>query len=154
MGTKFAPVYATLSIGHLEVKLYETDFYLKRETATNSLLWGIMGRLYPLLYSIFFLLLNEQEKKKLLDCDCLFLLSVIVSNAAENIQINNKYLHIIHQKYHRVEYSTLQNIYKTRKLQEITITDYRILYCLFHAFLHQTNITHKTYYKSIYIKRP
>ena len=23
MGTKFAPVYATLSIGHLEVKLYE-----------------------------------------------------------------------------------------------------------------------------------
>ena len=53
------------------------------------------------------------NKKELFDCDCLFLLSVIVSNAAENIHINRKYLRIIHQKYHSVEYSTLQNIYKT-----------------------------------------
>ena len=50
------------------------------------------------------------NKKELFDYNYLFLLSVIVSNAAENIQINSKYLHIIHQEYNRVEYSTLQNI--------------------------------------------
>ena len=41
-----------------------TDFYLKRETATNSLFWAIMGGFYPLLWSIFSDLLRNEEQKR------------------------------------------------------------------------------------------
>ena len=40
-------------------EIYITDFYLKRETATNSLFWVIMGGFYPLLWSNFFVLATK-----------------------------------------------------------------------------------------------
>lgn len=46
-----------------------TDFYLKRETATNSLFWVIMDGFYPLLWSIFFKLVTKwRTKNELFDC--------------------------------------------------------------------------------------
>ena len=44
--------------------LHITDFYLKRETATNSLYGVIMGGFYPLLWSIFSDLLRNEEQKR------------------------------------------------------------------------------------------
>ena len=43
----------------MQMKTLLTDFYLKRETATNSLFWVIMGEFYPLLWSIFFVLATK-----------------------------------------------------------------------------------------------